>query len=105
MKRLAPLMLLIFGFSLACAAPAQTEEQVQAARASKIVKYDNGIYYFEFKHDFGKELSRFMDEHPELELVNFAPYDQCRSYGGATCGYFVYFRGEESSEGSDIQSP
>ena len=96
--------MLLLGFSSACGPP-PTPEVREAERASKIRAQGNGIYYFKFGGSFGKELSRFMDEHPELELVNFAPYTDSRGYGGATLGYFVYFRGEESSEGSDIQSP
>lgn len=52
----------------------------------EIINYGNGVYYFEqTEDDFGKALSKFIAEHPELRLVVISGeiYDQE--------GYFVIF--------------
>lgn len=56
-----------------------------------IKNYGNGLYYFGYNgDDFGLNLSLFIAQHKELELVSMAPDD--KNGGGSTDGYFVKFR-------------
>jgi len=58
---------------------------------SSIVDYGNGVYFFsERDAEFGNALSKFIADHPELELVSFSPND-AYPYGVIT-GYWVVFR-------------
>ncbi|MEI7919396.1 MAG: hypothetical protein WCH65_04260 [bacterium] len=55
----------------------------------KITPFGNGMYYFGFVEDnFGKQLSLFIDQHPELRMVSFTTNDR---KNGFTIGYFVKF--------------
>ncbi len=65
-------------------------ENVQMHTPAFAVDHGNGVYYFDTEHprNFKVELPKFMDEHPELELVTMTS-DVRGVYGR---GYFVYFR-------------
>jgi len=53
-----------------------------------IVDYGNGVYYFEATEAvFGNALSKFISEHPKLQVITMAPNDT--GGHGFTLGYFV----------------
>jgi len=77
-------------------------------RFTEIVDFGNGVYYFPYvRADFGRNLSRFIAEHPELRYVDAAPdgtgsrdgtYDSMSGYEhGRTVGYFVVFEPREKA--------
>jgi hypothetical protein len=68
------------------------QRQVQQVQSvNKVVDYGNGVYYFPFlQSDFANELSAFIGQHPELELV--AMTGNGNDLYGANLGYFTYFR-------------
>lgn len=70
-----------------------------------IVNYGDGMYYFNHSNDFGDVFAQFKREHPELEFVGMSAYDKCGSYGGATCGYYVYFREIDPPSNYSFNSP
>lgn len=57
---------------------------------SDIVSYGNGVYYFPFtEEEFGKALSLFIQENPNLQLLSFSG-DGTDGYG-KDIGYFAVF--------------
>lgn len=72
----------------------------------QVVNYGNGVYYFLTNvSDFGNSLSKFIAEHPELEVSAMA--GNGTGFYGADIGYFVTFKEKAKSppdaSGSDVR--
>jgi len=63
--------------------------------ATSVIDYGNGLYYFSSTGaDFGNELSKFIGDHPELELVAMCgdgTGGNSHNPRGYDKGYWVYF--------------
>jgi len=56
---------------------------------SGIYSYGNGVYFFPYVgDDFGKLLSKFVEEHRDTRVVSISSYDDVK-LDGSTAGYFV----------------
>ncbi len=67
-------------------------KNIPAAETSAgVLCYGNGVYYFPYTEaEYGNALSRFIKDHPELELVDATGDGHHAS--GIDRGYFVVFR-------------
>lgn len=62
----------------------------QSTNSGGVIDYGNGVYYFSFSEAaYGKALSEFMGEHPDLKLVSQA--GDGTGFHGNDRGYFVVF--------------
>lgn len=91
------LMGLLFWFAHS---PAANPSAVRAATDIKVVEYGNGVYYFDaLGPSFGNQLSEFLRDHPDLELVSMVS-DGTGVYG-ANRGCFVVLRPKRENQAGD----
>lgn len=90
MKKLLLIVLLIFIPACRSANDVSRVRQVNPAELP-VIDYGNGVYYFPATEaNFANNLSAFLYNHPELELVSVT--GDGTDVHGRDAGYFVVFR-------------
>jgi len=82
---------MLLTLTVGCSDPATNSANIVATQPTSayVVDHGNGVYYLPMKdEDFAKGLSRFVGEHPDLEVVAIAGNGE--RYGDS--GYFVITR-------------
>jgi len=102
MKKIAVVFFAVLLLALASCSEKSTKELYDSLPNVDYYDYGNGVYYFSrgidddteapylFAGKFAEALSKFIAEHPNLELVSMTG-DGSRQFNGQDIGYFGLF--------------